>query len=110
MSLMPKPDRRLLSALESPALYRGDADVPAFEVKFLLTETEAHEAQRRLRTVLAPRLNAVAWLAMLSVLSTNGSIRSPRDRICSTFCTMMSFTCASSAWARESSSVGGEVL
>jgi hypothetical protein len=50
---MPKPDR-LLATLESPALYRGDADVPAFEVKFLLTETEAHEAQRRLRTDLAP--------------------------------------------------------
>ncbi len=59
------------------------------------------------RTVLAPLLKAVAWLAIVSVLSTKSSIRSPLDRICSTFWTMMSFTCASSVCARESSSVGG---
>jgi VTC domain len=59
VSLMPRPDRRAVSAaLDSPALYRGDADVPAFEVKFLLSESEAREAEKRLRTSLASDPNA----------------------------------------------------
>ena len=43
----------LPTILESPALYRGDADVPAFEVKFLLTEAEACAVEQRLRPRLA---------------------------------------------------------
>ena len=65
----------------------------------LTTATTALKAKIRvffhhicLLTVLAPRLKAVVWLAMLSVLSTSNSMRSPRLRICSTFWTMMSFT------------------
>ena len=63
-----------------------------------------------LLTVRAPLLNAVAWCAMLSVLSTNNSILSPRLRICSTFWTMMSLTWESSPFARSISSRGGAVL
>jgi hypothetical protein len=62
------------------------------------------------RAARAPRRNAVAWPAIASVLSTRSSMRSPRERICSTFWTMMSRTCASSACARPSSSPGGAVL
>ena len=83
----------------------------------LTTATTALKAKIRvffhhicLLTVLAPRLKAVAWLAMLSVLSTSNSMRSPRLRICSTFWTMMSFTWASWFWAFASSSEGGLVL
>lgn len=41
-------------ALESPALYHGAARAPAFEVKYVLTEDEAREVERRLRPRLAP--------------------------------------------------------
>jgi len=61
-------------------------------------------------TARAPLLNSVAWPAMTSVLSTSRSILSPRLRICSTFCTMISFTWLSSFCARVSSSTGGAVL
>jgi hypothetical protein len=40
------------AVLESPALYRGDTELPAFEVKFLLSEQAAKEVQER----LSPRL------------------------------------------------------
>jgi hypothetical protein len=51
---MPRPDRQAVSAaLDSPALYRGDADAPAYEVKFLLTEADARALEQRLRPVLA---------------------------------------------------------
>jgi hypothetical protein len=51
---MPDADmrRHLPALLESPALYRGDANTPAFEVKFLLTEACALEVERRLRPCL----------------------------------------------------------
>jgi hypothetical protein len=54
VSVLPDPEsRRYVPALlESPALYRGDADLPAFEVKFLLTEAEAREVEHRLRPCL----------------------------------------------------------
>lgn len=42
------------AVLESPGLYRGETEAPAFEVKFLLTETEAREVERRLRPRLVP--------------------------------------------------------
>jgi hypothetical protein len=47
-------------------------------------------------STLAPRRKAVAWLAMLSVLSTRSSMRSPRERMDSTFWTMMDLTALSS--------------
>jgi hypothetical protein len=51
---MPDADmrRHLPALLESPALYRGDVNTPAFEVKFLLTEAQASEVERRLRPCL----------------------------------------------------------
>src|SRR5262245_36667495 len=51
---MPDADMRqhLPALLESPALYRGDANTPAFEVKFLITEAEAREVEHRLRPSL----------------------------------------------------------
>ncbi|HJZ93845.1 MAG TPA: polyphosphate polymerase domain-containing protein [Gemmataceae bacterium] len=45
--------RHLPAVFESPSLYRGDADTPAFEVKFVLTEAQAAEAERLLRPSLA---------------------------------------------------------
>jgi hypothetical protein len=52
---MPRPDRRPAPApLDSPALYRGAADAPAFEVKFLLTDAQAREVELQLWSSLAP--------------------------------------------------------
>jgi hypothetical protein len=47
------PTHPPLSAV-SPGLVRSAAAVPAFEVKFLLTEAEAREVERRLRRRLTP--------------------------------------------------------
>lgn len=54
MSVLPNGEllRQLPSLLESPALYRPEADTPAFEVKFLLTEMQAVEVERHLRPSL----------------------------------------------------------
>jgi len=38
----------------SPGLYRSNGSLPAFEVKFLLTEAEAVEAEQRVRSRLTP--------------------------------------------------------
>ena len=56
MSLLPKPDgyRHPPAILVFPGLYRDEAAMPAFEVKFLLTKAEALEVERRLRGRLAP--------------------------------------------------------
>jgi len=56
VSLKPKPDLHTHppAILESPALYQDIAETPAFEVKFLVTEAEAAEVERRLRSRLAP--------------------------------------------------------
>ena len=56
MSLLPNPDvyRHPPAILESPGLYRDGAETPAFEVKFLLSNAEAREVERRLRGRLAP--------------------------------------------------------
>jgi VTC domain len=55
LSLLPKPDvyRHPPAILDSPGLYRDEAETPAFEVKFLLTKAEAQEVERRLRGRLA---------------------------------------------------------
>jgi hypothetical protein len=63
-----------------------------------------------LLTVLAPLLKAHACPAIVSVLSTNNSILSPLERICSTLCTIISFTCAKLCCALASESGGGFVL
>lgn len=54
MSILPDPliRPRMPAGLESPSLYRGDNDAPAFETKFVLTEQEAREVQDRLRSRL----------------------------------------------------------
>ena len=56
MSLLPKSDvyRHPPAILVSPGLYRDEAETPAFEVKFLLTNAEAREVERQLRGRLAP--------------------------------------------------------
>jgi hypothetical protein len=56
LSLLPDPDvyRHPPAVLDSPGLYRDAAETPAFEVKFLLTNAEAREVERRLRGRLAP--------------------------------------------------------
>lgn len=49
MSALPGLLHGQLSALlESPALYRGNADAPAYEIKFLLAESQAREVERQL--------------------------------------------------------------
>jgi VTC domain len=55
LSVIPNGDvrRHLPAVFESPSLYRGDGETPAFEVKFVLTEAEAAEAERLLRPSLA---------------------------------------------------------
>lgn len=53
-------------------------------------------------------LNAKLWLAASPVLSMRSSILSPRERICSTFCVMISLTAPSSAWAALTGSDCGE--
>ena len=54
MSVLPGHSFRgqVSAVLESPALYREATDFPAYEVKFLLSEAEAREVERRLQ----PRL------------------------------------------------------
>lgn len=44
---------QLPALLESPALYRENADVPAFEVKFHLSEAVAREVENQLRPRMA---------------------------------------------------------
>lgn len=46
--------RQALAACESPALYRGVTDDPAFEVKYLLTPEQAIAAEQLLRKSLTP--------------------------------------------------------
>jgi VTC domain len=55
LSALPNGNLHELSPaiLESPSLYRGEAEVPAFEVKFLLNEAEARTVEQRLRPRLA---------------------------------------------------------
>jgi VTC domain len=55
VSVIPHPNFRgqLPPILESPSLYRGDGGTPAFEVKFVLTEAEAADAEQLLRPSLA---------------------------------------------------------
>jgi VTC domain len=55
VSALPNGDmhRHLPAILESPSLYRGESELPAFEVKFLLTEAEARAVEQRLRPRLA---------------------------------------------------------
>lgn len=56
MSLLPNLSvyRHSPAIFISPGLYRGETEAPAFEVKFLLTDAEAREVERRLRPRLAP--------------------------------------------------------
>ena len=54
MSVLPNGVHRNVPAiLESPSLFRGEAEVPAYEVKFLLSEAEARSVEQRLRPRLA---------------------------------------------------------
>jgi hypothetical protein len=55
VSVLPDPEMRRdqPAILDSPALYRGEAAVPAYEIKFLLSESEAREVERRLRSRMA---------------------------------------------------------
>jgi hypothetical protein len=54
VSVLPDPElrRHLPAILESPSLYRGEAETPSFEIKFLLSEVEANEVEQRLRPSL----------------------------------------------------------
>jgi len=59
---MPEPNLNghANGAAMSPGLYQSRDTAPAFEVKFLLTESEAIEAEERLRTRLGPDPHADA--------------------------------------------------
>lgn len=55
---MPDSNWPAPAILESPALFRGEAGLPAYEVKFLLTESEVAEVERWLRPRLTPDRHA----------------------------------------------------